>query len=131
MALPKIKQPIFELTIPSTGKNIRYKPFTVAEEKLLLVAKESNETKDIVNAYKGIINNCCLDPVDVDKLCSFDIEYLFINIRSKSVSNIIEATDYRRRRWKQVQRRNQSRCSTSEQTFCRKNRQAERRHNGV
>ena len=91
MALPKIKQPIFELAIPSNGQIVRYRPFTVAEEKILLVAKESSDTKDTINAYKGIINNCCLDPVDVDKLCSFDIEYLFINLRSKSVSNVIEA----------------------------------------
>lgn len=91
MALPKIKQPIFELTLPSNGQVVRYRPFTVAEEKILLVAKESSDTKDAINAYKGIINNCCLDPIDVDKLCSFDIEYLFINLRSKSVSNVIEA----------------------------------------
>lgn len=91
MALPKIKQPIFELEIPSTGKKIRYRPFTVAEEKILLVAKESNDIIDTVNSYKAIINNCCLDSVDVDKLCSFDLEYFFLNIRSKSVSNIVEA----------------------------------------
>lgn len=91
MALPKIKQPIFELTLPSNGQIVRYRPFTVAEEKILLVAKESSDTKDTINAYKGIINNCCLDPLDVDKLCSFDIEYIFINLRSKSVSNLIEA----------------------------------------
>jgi hypothetical protein len=91
MALPKIKQPIFELEIPSTGKKIRYRPFTVAEEKILLVAKESDDIKDTINSYKAIINNCCLDSVDVDKLCSFDLEYFFLNIRSKSVSNIVEA----------------------------------------
>ena len=90
MALPKIKQPIFTMTLPSTGQTLRYRPFTVAEEKILLVARESSDVNDIVNAYKGIINNCCLDPIDVDKLCSFDIEYLFINIRAKSVSNIVE-----------------------------------------
>lgn len=90
MALPKIKQPIFQLVLPSTGQTIRYRPFTVAEEKILLVARESSDVNDIINAYKGIINNCCLDPIDVDKLCGFDIEFLFINIRSKSVSNVIE-----------------------------------------
>lgn len=91
MALPKIKQPIFTMTLPSTNKATRFRPFTVAEEKLILIAKEGDE-KDIVNVYKQIINNCCLDPIDIDKLASFDIEYFFINIRSKSVSNIIEAT---------------------------------------
>lgn len=91
MGLPKVKQPVFEMTLPSNGRTIRYRPFTVAEEKILLVAKESDDVKDAVNAYKAIINNCCLDQLDVDKLCSFDIEFLFINIRSKSVSNIVEA----------------------------------------
>ena len=91
MALPKIKQPIFELEIPSTGQKIRYRPFTVAEEKILLVTKESDDIKDMVNAYKAIVNNCCLDSIDVDKLCSFDLEYFFLNIRAKSVSNIVEA----------------------------------------
>lgn len=91
MALPKVKQPVFEMVLPSNGRVIRYRPFTVAEEKILLVAKESEDVKDAINAYKAIINNCCLDQLDVDKLCSFDIEYLFINIRSKSVSNIVEA----------------------------------------
>jgi len=88
MPLPKINQPIFSLTLPSTGKAIRFRPFTVREEKLLLIAQESGERKDIINAYKQLINNCCIDPVDVDKLASFDIEYFFINLRSKSVSNI-------------------------------------------
>lgn len=91
MGLPKVKQPVFEMTLPSNGRTIRYRPFTVAEEKILLVAKESDDVKDAVNAYKAIINNCCLDQLDVDKLCSFDIEFLFINIRAKSVSNIVEA----------------------------------------
>jgi len=91
MALPKIKQPIFELEIPSTGQKIRYRPFTVAEEKILLITKESDDIKDTINAYKAIVNNCCLDKIDVDKLCSFDLEYFFLNIRSKSVSNIVAA----------------------------------------
>lgn len=88
MPLPKISQPIFSLTIPSTGKTIRYRPFTVREEKLLMIAQESGERRDIVNTYKQLINNCCIDPVDVDQLASFDIEYFFINLRAKSVSNI-------------------------------------------
>jgi hypothetical protein len=88
MALPKLSQPIFELKIPSTGKAIHYRPFTVREEKLLLMAQESGERKDIVNVYKQIINNCSIDQIDVDALASFDIEYIFICLRSKSVSNI-------------------------------------------
>lgn len=88
MPLPKISQPIFSLTLPSTGKMIRFRPFTVREEKLLMIAQESGERKDIINTYKQLINNCCIDPVDVDKLASFDIEFFFINLRAKSVSNI-------------------------------------------
>ena len=88
MPLPKINQPIHQLTLPSNGKVIHFRPFTVREEKLLLMAQESGEEKDIINTYKQLINNCCIDPVDVDKLASFDIEYFFISLRAKSVSNI-------------------------------------------
>lgn len=88
MPLPKLSQPIFSLTLPSSGKAVRFRPFTVREEKLLMIAQESGERKDVINTYKQLINNCCIDPVDVDKLASFDIEYFFINLRSKSVSNI-------------------------------------------
>lgn len=88
MALPKLNQPVFELTLPSTGNTIRYRPFTVKEEKLLLMAQESGERKDIINTYKQLINNCCVDPVDVDNMASFDLEYFFICLRAKSVSNI-------------------------------------------
>ena len=91
MALPKITQPIYELTIPSTKKKIRYRPFTVAEEKLLMMAKEGTEVSDIVNVYKQIINNCCLDSINVDDLAFFDLEYVFIALRSKSVGNIVQA----------------------------------------
>jgi len=88
MPLPKINQPIHQLTLPSNGKVIHFRPFTVREEKLLLMAQESGEQKDVINTYKQLINNCCIDPVDVDKLASFDIEYFFISLRAKSVSNI-------------------------------------------
>lgn len=88
MALPKINQPIFQLTLPSNGKVVHYRPFTVKEEKLLLMAQESGERKDIINTYKQLINNCAIDPVDVNQLASFDIEYFFVCLRAKSVSNI-------------------------------------------
>jgi hypothetical protein len=88
MPLPKISQPIFQLTLPSTNKVIHYRPFTVREEKLLLMAQESNEKKDIVNVYKQLINNCAIDPVDVDNLAAIDLEYFFVCLRAKSVSNI-------------------------------------------
>lgn len=88
MALPKISQPLYQLTLPSTGQVVHYRPFTVREEKLLLIAQESKEKIDIVNTYKQLINNCCVEPLDVGQLATFDIEYFFINLRAKSVSNI-------------------------------------------
>lgn len=90
MALPKIKQPLFTIEIPSTKQVVRYRSFTVAEEKLLLIAKESSELSDIINVYKQIINNCIVDEIDVDSLAYFDLEYIFLMLRSKSVSNIVE-----------------------------------------
>lgn len=92
MTLPRIKQPVFELTIPSTKEVVRYRPYTVSEEKLVLIARESDEVKDIINVYKQIINNCVLDIKDVDKLAYFDLEYIFLMLRAKSVSNILELT---------------------------------------
>lgn len=88
MPLPKISQPVFQLTLPSNNKVIHFRPFTVREEKILMMAQESGEKKDIINSYKQLINNCAIDPVDVDKLASFDLEYFFIQLRAKSVSNI-------------------------------------------
>lgn len=88
MPLPKISQPIFQLTLPSTGKVIHYRPFTVREEKLLLMAQQSGERKDIINIYKQLINNCSIDPVDVDNLAAIDLEFFFVCLRAKSVSNI-------------------------------------------
>jgi hypothetical protein len=88
MPLPKISQPIFQLTLPSTGKVVHYRPFTVREEKLLLMAQESGEKKDIISVYKQLINNCSIDQVDVDNLAAIDLEYFFICLRAKSVSNI-------------------------------------------
>ena len=88
--LPKIKQPISTMEIPSNKKSVKYRPFTVAEEKLLMIAKESNDNKDIVNVYRQIINNCILDTIDVDKLAYFDLEYIFLMLRAKSVSNVVD-----------------------------------------
>lgn len=91
MALPKLSQPLFELEIPSTGKKVNFRPFTVKEEKLLLIAKESNDADQAVLAIKQIINNCFND-VNVDSLATFDLEYMLIQLRSKSVSNAVEFT---------------------------------------
>ena len=95
MALPKIDLPIFELTVPSNGKTIKYRPFTVKEEKILLIAQESKDSTQIINSIKQIINNCVLGDFDVEDSPSFDLEYILLNIRAKSVNDIIdiEVTD--------------------------------------
>jgi hypothetical protein len=87
MSLPKISLPLFEITVPSTGKKVKYRPFTVREEKILLVAQESKDIDQITLSIKQVLNNC-LDNVDVESLAIFDIEYLLMNIRAKSVNNI-------------------------------------------
>ena len=84
MPLPKISTPTYELTLPSTGKKIRYRPFLVKEEKVLIIAMESEDTKQITNAVKTVIKNCILSRgVKVEELSTFDIEYLFLNINLK------------------------------------------------
>ncbi len=83
--------PVFELKVPSTKKEVKFRPFLVKEEKLLLMAKQSGEQKDITSVLKQIINNCDIDSVvDVDALASFDLEYLFLKLRAKSINNIID-----------------------------------------
>lgn len=89
MALPKLSHPTFELEIPSTKQKIRYRPFLVKEEKILLIAQSSQDPKEIVYAVKQVIQNCCIEPIDIDELTTFDIEYFFIKLRSKSVNNIV------------------------------------------
>ena len=91
MPLPKIATPTYELTIPSTKKKIKYRPFLVKEEKILLLAMESNDAKEIAESVKNVINNCIITRgVKVDNLSTFDIEYLFLNIRGKSVGEEVE-----------------------------------------
>ena len=91
MPLPKIATPSYELELPSTGKTVQYRPFLVKEEKLLVIALESEDTKQITNAIKAVIRSCVLTKgIKVDKLATFDIEYLFLNIRGKSVGEHIE-----------------------------------------
>lgn len=90
MALPKIQQPLFELTIPSNGKTVQFRPFVVKEEKLLLIAQQSENDKDVLRAIKQIINNCVVNDIDVDSLATFDLEYMFLKIRAKSVNNIVK-----------------------------------------
>lgn len=93
MSLPKIDKPIFELLVPSAGQNFKFRPFTVKEEKILLVGQQEENEKAIVLAIKQVINNCCLDEkFDIDKLATFDLEYLFLKLRARSVSNIVEVS---------------------------------------
>lgn len=90
MSLPKISAPIFELILPSTEKTVKYRPFLVKEQKLLLIAMESGDQKSMMNAIKQIINNCSVDTVDVDKLPIFDLEYFFVRLRAKSIGEDID-----------------------------------------
>ena len=91
MPLPKISAPTYELVLPSSNKKIRYRPFLVREEKILIMALESEDTKQITEAIKTVIHNCVITRgVKVDKLSTFDIEYLFLNVRGKSVGETVE-----------------------------------------
>jgi|TARA_R100001443_G_scaffold58568_1_gene69125 hypothetical protein len=91
MPLPKIATPTYELELPSTGKSISYRPFLVKEEKVLVIALESEDTKQITTAIKAVLRNCVLTKgVKVESLPTFDIEYLFLNIRGKSVGEELE-----------------------------------------
>tara|TARA_X000000368_G_scaffold40807_1_gene29540 strand:+ start:954 stop:1679 length:726 start_codon:yes stop_codon:yes gene_type:complete len=91
MPLPKINTPTFELVLPSTAKKIKYRPFLVREEKILVMAMESDNMKQITSAIIDILNNCILTRgIKVEKLSTFDIEYLFLNVRSKSVGETVE-----------------------------------------
>ena len=91
MPLPKIATPIYELEIPSLKKKIRYRPFLVKEEKILIIALETEDSKQIANAVKNVITNCILSKgIKVEDLATFDIEYLFLNIRGKSVGETVD-----------------------------------------
>ena len=88
MALPKLTTPTYELEVPSTDEKLKYRPFLVREEKILLVALESQESKDVLNAVKEIVSACTFDKVDLGKLPMFDVEYIFLNIRAKSIGEV-------------------------------------------
>ena len=93
MPLPKISTPTYELELPSSGKTIKFRPFLVKEEKLLVLALESDDSKEITNAIKAVLKDCIQTRgVKVDSLPTFDIEYLFLNIRGKSVGEDIEVS---------------------------------------
>jgi hypothetical protein len=90
MALPTIAVPEYTLILPSTGKELKYRPFLVKEEKILLIAMESEEEKDIINAIKNIINNCVFSELNVDDMPMFDLEYIFLQLRGKSKGEKID-----------------------------------------
>ena len=90
MALPQVVLPTYELEIPSTGKKIKYRPFVVKEEKLLLLALESEDEKQIEDAVKTLLKGCIQSRVKLDDLAVFDLEYIFLQIRAVSVGEIVE-----------------------------------------
>ena len=91
MALPKLNVPKYKTNLPSTGKVVNYRPFLVKEEKLLLIATETGSQSDLVRAIKEILSNCT-DLKDVNSLSTFDLEFLFLKIRTKSVGENVEVT---------------------------------------
>ena len=88
MALPKLNTPTYELEVPSTDEKLKYRPFLVKEEKILMLAMESKENAQIIQAVKDIVSACTFEKLDVSSLPMFDIEYIFLNIRAKSVGEI-------------------------------------------
>jgi hypothetical protein len=92
MALPKLGVPQYELSLPSTGKTVKYRPFLVKEEKVLLLAMESQEEKQVIDAVKNVLKSCVISRIKVDQLPSFDLEYLFLKIRAAAIGEVIEMT---------------------------------------
>lgn len=92
MALPKLASAKYELTLPSTGEKIEFRPFLVKEEKALMLAQQSGKDSDIMRALKDVINACTFDKIKAETLPTFDLEYMFINLRAKSVGEIVDLT---------------------------------------
>lgn len=93
MPLPKVKHPIFEFVVPSTNKRESFRPFLVREEKILLMAKASEDPADSLRAVKQVVNNCYMGGgLDIDKLPIFDLEYLFLQLRAVSVSDVVSVS---------------------------------------
>ncbi len=90
MALPMNSTPVYTLTVPSSGKQMKFRPFLIKEEKTLLIAQQSEDPIVMVESLKEVIQSCIKDDVDVNELATFDLEYIFTQIRSKSVGEIIE-----------------------------------------
>lgn len=90
MSLPSIKTPVYDLVIPSTKTKIKYRPYTVKEQSIILMAAEKKETDEIINSMKQLVESCVKSPIDVESLTSFDLQYIFLNLRAKSVGEAIE-----------------------------------------
>ena len=90
MALPKVSTPIYTMTIPSSGVAVKFRPFLIKDEKALLLAQQSENMTTMVNTLKDVIKNCIQDELDLDTLATFDLEYMFTQIRSKSVGEIVD-----------------------------------------
>ena len=90
MALPKVNAATYETTIPSTGRAVKYRPYLVKEEKILMIALESQDQKQVLGAVKEVIESCVFDDINVDELAIFDVEALFLSLRSKSVGEGVE-----------------------------------------
>ena len=88
--LPKLDIPIYEVKLISSGKTVRVRPFLVKEQKLFLIASESDDQKETVNVIRQVLKNCILDEVDVDNLPTFDLEFLFMNLRARSVEEVVD-----------------------------------------
>ena len=88
MALPKLEVPIYELTVPSTDEKIKYRPFLIKEEKILLIAMESGQNEDVIQAVKQIVSECTFNTLKLGDMPMFDVEYIFLQIRSKSVGEV-------------------------------------------
>ena len=88
MALPKLTTPTYELELPSTDEKVKYRPFLVKEEKILMMAMESKSSADITQAVKDIVNECTFNKIDISSVPMFDVEYIFLQIRSKSVGEV-------------------------------------------
>ena len=88
MTLPKITTPTYELELPSTDEKVKFRPFLVKEEKILLIAIENDNDEEIISAIKQVISNCTFDALNVEQLPVFDLEYVFLQIRAKSVGEI-------------------------------------------
>ena len=88
--LPKLDVPIYEIKLISSGKHVRFRPFLVKEQKLFLMASESEDSNEMISVIRQVLKNCVIDEIDIDNLPTFDLEYLFMNLRARSVEEIVD-----------------------------------------